>query len=191
AKNEAYQQGKKDGFSESQASFEKQVLDVLSMIRNSFNLLFDEEERRGRTFEKESVQLAFTIFSRAFPALNEKYGMEEVRDVLQKVLETVREQPEIIIEVPAAYVTPIQNHIDALLRQDGGPRCIVRGSSALPAGQCRMAWLNGTAVRNGAQLAEQIRGQIEQVLADKAILADNELGDIPHLATQNGDGSHE
>ncbi len=188
AKMAAYQQGKKDGFAESQASFEKQVLDILAMIRTNFSILFDEEERRGRLFEKESIQLAYTIFAKAFPALNEKYGLEEVRSVLQKAIETVREQPEITIDIPTAYVEAVQQHVDEILRHHGGPRCIIKGNDNLSAGQCRMAWLNGTAARDGALLAEQIRTQIEQVLADKAILADNESGALPHATTQNGDG---
>ena len=188
AKNEAYQQGKKDGFGEAQASFEKQVLDLLGTIRTNFNVLFDEEERRGRSFEKETVQLAYTIFAKAFPALNERFGLDEVRSVLQKVLETVREQPEIMIEVPSAYAEAIQRHIDGILRHDSSPHCIVRGSDVLSAGQCRMAWQNGTAIRNGARLANRIREQIEQVLADKAILTDNEPDTPSPAATQNGDG---
>ena len=36
-----------------------------------------------------------------------------------------------------------------------------------------MMWTNGHAMRDGPKLAERIRLQIEQMLADQAILADN------------------
>jgi flagellar assembly protein FliH len=172
-KQSSYDQGKADGYAEAQASFEKQTTDLLMAIRDHFSILFDEEDRRARMFEKESAQLAYTIFARAFPALNEKLGLQEVKTAIQHVLETVREQPEIIVEVPQAYVGVIQGHIDHLLRRDGGPRCIVRASDHLGAGQARMMWTNGHAMRDGPQLAERIRLQIEQMLADQAILADN------------------
>lgn len=187
AKDQSYQKGKADGIAEAQGSFEKQVADTLTIIRNHFNILFDEEERRGLVFEKEAVQLACTIFAKAFPALNEQHGLDEVRAVLGKVLETVREQPEILVEVPAAYAETIQNHMNGLLRQEGGPRCIVRGSDNLGPGQCRMSWVNGTAARNGPLLAEKIAAQIAQVLADRPILTDNEQR-TPNPARQDGDG---
>lgn len=190
AREESRALGRKEGYNEAQDSIEKQVLDTLNIIRNHFNILFAEEERRAGIFEKEAVQLAATIFARAFPALNERHGMEEVKAVLQSVLETVREMPEILIDVPPAYVDAIQSHVNSLLRQDGGPRCVVRGSDSLGAGQCRMAWVNGTAARNGAVLAEQIREQIAQVLADEPILTDNKDMNTQNALNVDGD-SHE
>lgn len=190
AKKDAYAQGKKDGLTEALNSFEQQVTETLAVIRDNFSILFDAEDRRSRVFEKESVQLAHTIFARTFPALNEKFGMEEVRSAVSNILETVREQPEILIDVPPAYTEAIQRHIDGLLRQEGGPRCIVRGNENLSAGQCKMAWTNGTAVRNPGQLTDQIRMQIEHLLADKAVLTDNESADpiIPSgAATDHGE----
>ena len=174
ARQDAYDQGKRDGIAEAHGSFEKQTADLLMAIRDHFSILFDEEDRRARTFEKEAVQLAHTIFARAFPALNERFGLDEVKTTIRSVLETVHEQPEIIVEVAPAYVDVIHKHVETLLRQGGGPRCTVRGNDNLGTGQCRMAWTNGHAMRNGIQLADQIRLQIEQVLADKANLTDNE-----------------
>jgi flagellar assembly protein FliH len=190
AKEESLTQGRKEGYAEAQDSIQKQVLDTLNIIRNHFNILFEEEERRARIFEKEAVQLAATIFARAFPALNERHGMEEVKAAMQNILETVREMPEILIDVPPAYVEAIQTHVNSLLRQDGGPRCIVRGSDSLGPGQCRMAWVNGTAARNGPALAEQIREQIAVVLADEPILTDNKNINTQNALNADGD-SHE
>lgn len=190
AREESLARGRKEGYAEAQASIEKQILDTLNIIRNHFNILFEEEERRARIFEKEAVQLAATVFARAFPALNERHGMEEVKAVLKNVLETVREMPEIVIDVPPAYVETVQTHINGLLRQDGGPRCVVRGSDSLGPGQCRMAWVNGTAARNGPALAEQIHAQIAEVLADEPILTDN--GGAATQSAPDADGdSHE
>lgn len=192
AKRDSYAQGRHDGNAEAQASFEKQIADTLAVIRDNFSILFDAEERRSRTFEKEAVQLAYTIFAKAFPALNEQYGLEDVKATIKNVLETVREQPEVIIEVPQAHVETIQKHVDTLLRMDGGPRCIIRANDRLGAGECRMAWVNGSAARNAPGLSDQIRVKIEQVLAENAILPDNEQDQDLTLSadmTTNGDSN--
>lgn len=190
AQAESRATGHKEGYAEAQASVEKQILDTLSVIRSNFSLLFEEESRRAQVFEKEAVQLATTIFARAFPALNKQHGMNEVKAMLESVLETVREMPEIAIDIPPEYVEPIQTHINGLLQQNSGPRCIVRGNDSLGPGQCHMVWLNGTAARNGAALAEQIRGQIAQVLADEPILTDNGGADT-QIAPMQTENSHE
>lgn len=187
AKQIAFDQGNRQGHAEAQESFEKQTADMLGIIRDHLRILFDEEDRRANQFEKEAVQLAYTIFAKAFPAMNEKQGLDEVRRAIENVLETVHEQPEIIIEVPPAYVDAIQSHIDGLLRRDGGPRCVIRANDGLSAGSCRLAWVNGTASRNGMQLAEQIHHKIEQVLADKAILPDNDEVTPDNAATNHGE----
>lgn len=185
AQAQSYEQGKRDGLAEALNSFELQIAETLAAIRDHFSILFDAEDRRNRTFEKEAVQLAYTVFAKAFPALNEKHGMEEVKKAVTSILETVREQPELLVDVPAAYVETIQHHIDGLLRVQGGPRCLVRAHENLGVGQCKISWVNGSAIRNAPALVEQIQEQIEHLLADKANLADNEGTDpvIPSSAT--------
>lgn len=180
--------GHREGYAEAQSSIEKQVLDTLNTIRNNFNILFEEEQRRAQLFEKEAVQLAATIFATAFPDLNARHGMDEIRAVIRDVLETVREMPEIIIEIPPAHVAAIQIHVNTLLQQGGGPRCIVRGNDSLEPGQCKMAWNNGNAARNGPALALQIRDQIARVLADDPILTDNGEADLQTAPNPHGDG---
>lgn len=170
----AYEQGKRDGLAEALNSFEMQIADTLGIIREHFSILFDAEDRRIRTFEKEAVQLSYSIFAKTFPAMNEKQGMDEVKQAVTSILETVREQPELVIDVPAAYVSNIQHHVDGLLRLQDGPRCTIRANDALLAGQCKIAWVNGSAIRNPPALIQQIQTQIEHLLADKAILTDND-----------------
>lgn len=169
----AYEQGKSDGLAEALNSFEMQVTDTLAIIRDNFSILFDAEERRNRIFEKETVQLCQALFTRAFPFMTEKFGMEDVKQAVTGILETVREQKELVIDVPPAYAETIQRHVDGLLHLQDGPRCTVRANDALQDGQCRIAWNNGSAIRNPIALAEQIQARIEHLLAEKAKLADN------------------
>jgi flagellar assembly protein FliH len=173
AKAQNYAQGRLDGNKEAQASFEKQTADLLGVIRDHMRLLFEEEERRSRLFEKEAVQLAVTLFARAFPAFNEKHGLDEVKGAIEGVLETMRAQPEIVIDVPPSYESVIRGHIEGLQRGEGGPRCTVRANADLGSGSCRMGWVNGSAMRDASRLLSEIERKIEQVLADKAILTDN------------------
>lgn len=180
AKAHSYAEGRRDGNAEAQASFEKQVADTLGTVREHLHMLFGEEDRRARTFEKEAVQLAYTIFARAFPALHERGGLDEVLKTIDGVLETVRAQPELIIDVPTPYAEAVNTHIQGLLRNNAHPVCTVRGHDDMSLGTCRIAWVNGSAVRDGHHIAEEIRRKIEQVLADQAILPDNDVGDPNH-----------
>lgn len=179
----AYEQGKSDGLAEALNSFEMQVTDTLAIIRDNFSILFDAEDRRNRIFEKEAVELCQAVFAKAFPVMNEQFGMDGVKQAVSHILETVREQPEVVIDVPPAYVERVQAHIDGLLHLADGPRCTIRANAALQDGECRMAWTNGSAIRNPAALAEQIQERIEHLLADKVKLADNDKADA-HLPSR-------
>ena len=174
ARKDAYEEGRKEGTKEALGRIEKDISTTLDTIRDHFDLLFRAEALRYNTFEEEAVQLAHAIFKHCFPSLNEQNGLNDVKTMIENVLETVRDMPEVVIELPESYVDPIKTHIDTILRDKGlGARCTVRSHPSLNAGQCRMGWANGTAVRDPQHLAEKIATQIEQVLADRANLTDN------------------
>lgn len=187
ARRAAYEDGRKAGNAEAQASFERQMADTLGIIRDHFRILYDEEERRARTFEKEAVQLAYTVFDKSFPMLNDRLGLDDVKSMLSKILESLQTQPEIIIEVPSPYIEAIQTHLNTTLRPENGQRCLVRANDTLTPGSCRMSWVNGSAARHGHKIAEQIRAKIEQVLAEPAILADNNNEEATPTPPSHGD----
>lgn len=174
ARKEAYQQGKNDGLAEAAASREKKIADLLQKVTQNFSMLFAAEQERARQYEAEAVYLGRAIFNRLFPALNERYGLEEVQKAISLVLEKQRSREEIIIDVPSDYVDPIQKLVDrAAVAGAMAGVCRVREDKALRPGDCRLRWNDGGASRDPAALAAEIERIIEHILADRPRLRDN------------------
>lgn len=175
ARKESYRQGKDNGLAEAAASREKKVADLLQKVTQNFSTLFAAEQARAAQYEAEALYLARAIFSKLFPALNEKNGLEEVQQALSSILENQRSQAEIIIDVPPDYVEPIQRLLDqAALAGNVAGVCCVKEDKALRHGDCRMRWHDGGAGRDTAALAAEIERIIKHILADRPRLRDNE-----------------
>lgn len=174
AQKSSYDRGKKDGLAEAHASFEKRATDLLDKIMQNFKTLFAAEEQRARLYESESLYLARAIFSRLFPNLNERHGLEEVERVITDVLESHRTNPEIIIEVHPDFVESIRASVEnAFKNLHGTGLCTITGNETLTPGACRLSWNDGGAVRDPQTLAEQISHILEDGLAEKPRLRDN------------------
>lgn len=174
AKEQAFAQGKIAGLAEAQASREQFVAGIVDTISRNFALLFAAEEERAARYETEAVLLADAIFKKLFRTLNERHGLAEIRTVMERVLESQRGQPRILVEVHPDYVEDIENALkNTLIGPHGTGACAVAGAADLGAGDCRMLWEGGGAQRDAGRLAAAIEKELEQVLADRAGLHDN------------------
>lgn len=174
ARRESLQQGRREATAEAEASRERHVADLLQTISREFSTLFAAEDLRNAQYEAESVRLTLATIQRLFPAMNQKYGLEEIQRTISEVLESQREQAVIKLEVQPDYVEIIQEHVKRVLKQGNmAGSCQVLGNHALGAGDCRMSWENGGALRDSAAIAEDIEHHMQVILADRPRLRDN------------------
>ena len=174
ARHEALQKGRRDATAESEASRERYVADLLQTISREFSTLFAAEDLRNAQYEAESVRLTLATLQRLFPAMNQKYGLEEIQRVITEVLESQREQAMIKLEVHPDYVETIQDHVKRVLKQSNiAGLCQVLGNNALGPGDCRMAWEQGGALRDSVSVAEDIENHMQVILAERPRLRDN------------------
>lgn len=183
ARKEGYERGRANGLAEAAASREKQVATLLGTIGSSFKTLFEAEALRNDQYEGEAVLVARTIFTRLFPTLNKKHGLNEVEEVINRVLQSQKDAPEIIIEVHEDFRDAVEERLGSLTGDmPANCKITVTGKADLGTGDCRMRWNNGGAARDITSLAEEINRQLEHILADKPSLQDNRVDDqtSPH-----------
>lgn len=174
AQRTSHEQGRKEATDEAEASRERRIADLLQTISREFSTLFAAEDLRNAQYEAESVRLTLATLQRIFPAMNQKYGFDEIQRVVVEVLESQREQAVIKLEVHSDYVEAIQNHVSRVLKQGNiTGTCQVVGNHALGPGDCRMAWENGGALRHSDAVAEDIERHMQVILAEKPRLRDN------------------
>lgn len=175
ARQDAFEKGRQQGLDEAAQSREKHVTALLETIKEEIPSLLAQEDRRIALYEREAVQLAEKMFAALFPALNDRHGLEEIRNMLATVLENQRRAPEIVIEVRPEYGEEIRAFIAALGEDNNlDGFCVVREKETLGPGDCRLSWKDGGAERDIGAVKQEMEKHFQQILAGNAPMTDNE-----------------
>lgn len=192
AKEEAYTKGKQDGLDEAARSRETHIESILKNIETGLPSLLEQEDRRIALYEHEAVSLSLQIFKKLFPALNNKYGLTEIKEIIAAVLETQRACPEIIIEVQPDYVEDIEFFLNgAKENQDIQGVYTVKERPSLGPADCRLSWKDGGAKRDIETLKREIEKHLQETLADSGSMNDNDISDTDTANTHSTDPDHE
>lgn len=174
AKREGLARGRQEAAAEAEASRERRVADLLETISREFATLFAAEDLRNAQYEAESVRLSLAILQRLFPAMNQKYGLNEIQRIIADILEKQREQDVIKLEVQPDYVETIRDHVQRVLKQANiTGECQVSGNQTLGPGDVRLSWPDGGAFRESSATAEDIERHLQVILAERPRLRDN------------------
>ncbi len=111
------------------------------------------------------VRLLLDCFATAFPALSTRHGPEEVAAVLRAILPALHREPKVTVRVNPHTAAALTEEIRAL-DPDLTSNVRVVPTDALTRDEVRVAWENGTAVRDTKALWRQI----EDVLAPAGLL---------------------
>lgn len=175
ARKKAFEEGRQQGLNEAAQSREKHIAVLVESIKNTLPALLEKEDKRISLYEREALGLAHKIFAALFPALNESHGLDEVKKVIEDILKNQRQAPEIIIEVPSGYGEDIRHYISRINEQSASQGlCVVKESESLDAGNCRMSWKDGGAIRDIEAIKQKTEKHLQQILADSAAMTDNE-----------------
>jgi flagellar assembly protein FliH len=184
AKRTSYAKGKKEGLEEAENGHIRHIDDLVQKITENFSTLFAEEDSRVSLYERETIELFNCVFKKIYPTINEKFGLEEVKKIIEMTLENHRTTPEIIIEVPPEYVKDIQEQMDNAIKNiHSTGECSVKANNSLSAGDCRLTWNSGGTSRDHNAISEQIGKLVQDTLAEKPHVQDNDSDEI-----RNGDG---
>lgn len=178
ARKESFELGKRDGLTQAHNSFEKQTEVLLEVIARDIQTLFQEEDARARLYEAEAVRLSDAIFKKLFPVLNERHGLDEIHNVIEKIITDQPEAPEIQLFVAPDFVDKISQHVAENEHISNLPGTIsVKADPRLEAGDCRLSWKEGGGLRDISRLSSQIAKEIELLLADAPVNKDNGSGE--------------
>lgn len=111
------------------------------------------------------ARLLFDCFASAFPSLAARQGEAEVRSIVSHVVPLMHHEPTITVRVSPNAAEIIERDI-AILNPDLADQVRVIATDTVAVGDVRIAWRNGTAVRDTAA----IWANIESVLAPAGLL---------------------
>ena len=165
ARQQGFAQGKQEGIQETQDSIAKHTAKILEKISQDVQILFTAETEREKRYEREAVTLTLAIFQKLFPIYKEKFGFEELKGELESILRKQEGQKQITVHVAPAAVESLKAHI---ANSKSNVNFLVEGDETLGIGACRLAWVDGGAVRDSDAMAAQVETVLKDLLAVKA-----------------------
>lgn len=192
ARAEAMEQGRAEGHRQANqanaASREQLTANALRTISESFTTIFAAEYDREKKYEQESVQLTLGVLEKLFPVLNASFGQDEIRAIIMKVLKSRAKKSLVTIEVCPDDAPSIEETLAAYWTDpETAPRYRVLSNPSFRAGQCKMGWEDGGAVRNAEELAENIRLTLTALLGIEGAKAAESVPDLQNNAIKEED----
>ena len=163
ARQEGFDDGKKQGASETLSGMEKTLNDTLTSIANSLSVFQSEQTQANQEVSNSATTLALTIVHKFFPTLNEKTALNEINSVLVSVLKRLTGEPQITIKVNPIISNDLSEKLKRqFIENDPITNVSIVADEKVDIGDCNIKWSNGTAERNLNTLTHEIDDIIAQ-----------------------------
>jgi flagellar assembly protein FliH len=157
ARQEGFDAGKQDGYEAAATSTEDQISSILAKLDDQFGAVFAAQQAVNEAMTRAAVSVAASIVGKMMPALNEKYGIDEILAVVEQALGHLRDEPRVVIKVAENLAAAVHERVSQMARAHGATGEItVIGDPALGDGDCQLTWSNGEAVRDVSDLQATI-----------------------------------
>jgi flagellar assembly protein FliH len=163
AREEGFDDGKKQGASETLVGIEKTLSDTLTAITDGLSVFQSKQTQANQEASDDATALALTIVRKFFPTLNENTALDEINSVLVTVLKRLIHEPQITIKVNPLISNDLSESLKRqFIGNDPITNVSVIADENVDKGDCKIEWSNGTAERNLNTLINEIDDIIAQ-----------------------------
>ena len=165
ARKAALAEGQAKGKAEATAQTERQTAAALNAIAQHFAKIEGEVQAVSAELRATSLELGLAMVRRLFPEFARRHGLDEVKELLGRCLDTLRAEPRFTVRVASDQAEALGGEVDALARSRGFEgRILVTGDESLKAGDCRIEWSQGGMIRSADEIWKAIEAAMEQAL---------------------------
>jgi flagellar biosynthesis/type III secretory pathway protein FliH len=166
ARADAWREGHETALAASEAAGTAAAREALAAIAARLDTAREAASAIAEEAADAIARLVMNGFAAAFPALAARQGETELRAVIHAILPTLHQEPRITVRL-APHLAPLVAREIAALDADLVPRVRIVPTDAMPPGDLRITWRNGSAARDTAALWSRI----ETILAPAGLLA--------------------
>jgi flagellar assembly protein FliH len=165
ARKTALAEGQAKGKAEATALTERQTATALNAIAGHFAKVDSEVQTAVGQLGETTVELSLAMVRRLFPEFARKHGLEEVKELLGRCLDTLRTEPRFTVRVVGAQAELLRGEVDGLARSRGFEgRIAVTADESLKPGDCQIEWSQGGMIRSADEIWKAIEAAMEQAL---------------------------
>ncbi|MBI1776589.1 MAG: hypothetical protein HYR63_14685 [Proteobacteria bacterium] len=162
ARQAGFNEGRNTGLVEAQASLERRLADAMDQVSRALAELGRDQSQAIHETMQNALEVTHAIARKVIPAHVRRHGSEEIQSLVRQVIETLIDEPRIVIRVSSELVEPLRPQIEA-----AGKACsfegqlVLFGEESLGDSDCRLEWSSGAAER----LNEEQWREIDRIVA--------------------------
>jgi flagellar assembly protein FliH len=165
ARKSALAEGLAKGQAEAAAQTERQVAAALNAIAAHFARMDGEIREAVGQLSDTTVELSLAMVRRLFPEFARDHGLDEVKCLLGRCLDSLRAEPRFTVRVASGQDETLREQIDGLARSRGFEgRIVVTADETLQPGDCRIEWAQGGMIRSADEIWKAIEAAMQQAL---------------------------
>src|SRR3954470_5741125 len=107
-------EGQAKGRAEATAQTERQTAAALTAIATHFAKIDGEVQTTAGQLRETAVELSLAMVRRLFPEFARQHGLDEVKELLGRSLDTLRTEPRFAVRVSNGQAEMLRSEVDAL-----------------------------------------------------------------------------
>jgi len=168
ARKTAFAEGEAKGKTDATAQTERQTATALNAIAGHFAKIESEVQAAVATLDETTIELSLAMVRRLFPDFARQHGLDEVKGLLGRCLDTLRTEPHFTVRVAGEQVETLRGEMDTLAQSRGFEgRITVTADEDLKAGDCRIEWSQGGMIRSADEIWKAIEAAMAQALVSQ------------------------
>lgn len=170
ARDTAFEEGRRIGFSEGQEAAGVQIAQALDAITRSLPAVAEAQSKANDLILSDAVKLAMATMRRAMPATAEKYAFDEVAKVVADLVPHLLDEPRIIVRVALPLVDTMRQRLEQVAHSTGFEgRMVVQEDARLGPGDCKVEWADGGAERDLSRLLNEMDQIVDRAFESASI----------------------
>jgi flagellar assembly protein FliH len=165
ARKTALAEGQTKGKADATALAERQSAAALTAIGTHFAKIEDEVKAAVGQLQETTIELSLAMVRRLFPEFARQHGLEEVKELLGRCLDTLRTEPRFTVRIASSQADALRGEVEALAQSRGFEgRIVVTADESLKPGDGRIEWSQGGMIRSADEIWKAIEAAMEQAL---------------------------
>jgi flagellar biosynthesis/type III secretory pathway protein FliH len=165
ARQSGFMEGRNAGLVEAQASLERRIADALDQVSRALAELSGDQSQAIHETMQNALEVTHAVLRKIVPDYVRRHGSDEVQSLVRQVVETLIDEPRIVIRVASDMVEPLRPRIEA-----AGKACsfegqlVLFGDASLGESDCRLEWSSGAAERLTDEQWRAVDGIVSRAL---------------------------
>ncbi|MBL4601922.1 MAG: hypothetical protein JKY84_04190 [Emcibacteraceae bacterium] len=160
--DDAFTEGKEQGYTEALQSIEKSSEIILEDIKNSVSSMFSRHEEQVVSMEQNAATLVLAIIQKLAPAIVADKPLQEIENLVLQCLRNNPLEPRMVIRVDEKMLPLLGKKIDQLkTTSDYHGQIVLISDTMSNVSDCKVEWIDGGAERDFEELMKSIEETVQ------------------------------